>query len=511
MNKVVILKPKQGPSSVVSVDPQSKEFKDLKKVGTTITDPQSGRQMEEQESGEITKLQLLPFIKQVGKAVVKTLRGLGDEVDSIKATHIDPHPQGTSFDLEVVYKKGSDDAFSFSIKNKKLFIDDFTRSTELSDIDEKPSGELFIHPEVVSDKLQQHFQGLQTDIENKPSPMEEDMSEDPKDYFEYLEETPQEVQDIVEKYADDMHLGYDKSQQLVKELETVGWTCEYGLDGIPYGLTQISDMEEGMSDQEFADAQQADRLASHPEKNMIEKIQALIQIEKLSKIADDTSKTPEERDQARNQMYSLKKSQTTVSEVGEKDWRFKAIEKLYQTAGEFTKKKIASTITRDPKSPWHRIEQALKSADYQDTIEYADKLGLQETTNEQEVDETLNKFSQVQSALAKVTEKMKALAQQYKAGDTSVVDQLKDLTAKKKILSAELEKWAGNIGTDHEYDDSVNEDHSSNPNDKYTVKKCSKKDEPFAVWEGDVRVKGFKTKEEAKKYADKQNKKQALN
>lgn len=60
--------------------------------------------------------------------------------------------------------------------------------------------------------------------------------------------------------------------------------------------------------------------------------------------------------------------------------------------------------------------------------------------------------------------------------------------------------------------DELGEDHSGNPKDKYTVKKCQKKQgEPWAVWEGDVRVKGFKSKQEAQKFADKENKEQSLN
>ena len=56
----------------------------------------------------------------------------------------------------------------------------------------------------------------------------------------------------------------------------------------------------------------------------------------------------------------------------------------------------------------------------------------------------------------------------------------------------------------------LKEDHSKNPDDKYTVRPCKSKEEPWAVWEGEKRVKGFATKEEAKEYADKQNKKQGL-
>ena len=47
-----------------------------------------------------------------------------------------------------------------------------------------------------------------------------------------------------------------------------------------------------------------------------------------------------------------------------------------------------------------------------------------------------------------VVTKMKELAKQYKAGDTSVVDQLKDLTAKKKSLEAMLDKDVAGTGRD---------------------------------------------------------------
>lgn len=56
----------------------------------------------------------------------------------------------------------------------------------------------------------------------------------------------------------------------------------------------------------------------------------------------------------------------------------------------------------------------------------------------------------------------------------------------------------------------VKEAHSGNPTDKYIVKPCNKPNEPFAVWEGDVRVKGFKSKKEAQAFANKKNKEQGL-
>jgi len=57
----------------------------------------------------------------------------------------------------------------------------------------------------------------------------------------------------------------------------------------------------------------------------------------------------------------------------------------------------------------------------------------------------------------------------------------------------------------------VNESHSGNTNDKYIVRPCKNKKEPWAVWEGEIRVKGFAEKKDAQAYAAKKNKEQGLN
>ena len=54
--------------------------------------------------------------------------------------------------------------------------------------------------------------------------------------------------------------------------------------------------------------------------------------------------------------------------------------------------------------------------------------------------------AKIQKAHGQVVAKMKELAKQYKAGDKSVVGQLKDLTAKKKELEKHLEKAVAGIG-----------------------------------------------------------------
>jgi hypothetical protein len=58
------------------------------------------------------------------------------------------------------------------------------------------------------------------------------------DLFEQIETLPKEVQAILDKYCDGDNT-YDKCAELVAELETVGYTCEYGLDAEPYDLQKI--------------------------------------------------------------------------------------------------------------------------------------------------------------------------------------------------------------------------------------------------------------------------------
>ena len=58
------------------------------------------------------------------------------------------------------------------------------------------------------------------------------------DLFETPEVLPKEVQAILEKYSQS-DFNYEQCNYLVDELEQVGYTCEFGLDAIPYDLKKI--------------------------------------------------------------------------------------------------------------------------------------------------------------------------------------------------------------------------------------------------------------------------------
>jgi hypothetical protein len=58
------------------------------------------------------------------------------------------------------------------------------------------------------------------------------------DLFEHYNSLPTEVHHIIEKYAD-METTYGDCEQLVAELNSIGYTCDYGLDGTPFGLRKL--------------------------------------------------------------------------------------------------------------------------------------------------------------------------------------------------------------------------------------------------------------------------------
>jgi hypothetical protein len=59
-----------------------------------------------------------------------------------------------------------------------------------------------------------------------------------QDLFNTPELLPQEVRNIIEKY-EKMEASYDVCRNLINELKPHGYTCDYGLEAIPYELTTI--------------------------------------------------------------------------------------------------------------------------------------------------------------------------------------------------------------------------------------------------------------------------------
>ena len=59
------------------------------------------------------------------------------------------------------------------------------------------------------------------------------------DYFDNWDLLPLEVLTILEKY-NDLDNDYLNCQNLVNELNLIGWNCQYDLSATPYNLTKIN-------------------------------------------------------------------------------------------------------------------------------------------------------------------------------------------------------------------------------------------------------------------------------
>jgi hypothetical protein len=78
-------------------------------------------------------------------------------------------------------------------------------------------------------------------------------------------------------------------------------------------------------------------------------------------------------------LSSLKEyNSKSLAEVGSKDWHFKAIMKMYDKAGAFTRKKIAAVTTLNPNSNRDKIARELRNSGYEEITDFTDKLGLAE-------------------------------------------------------------------------------------------------------------------------------------
>jgi len=59
------------------------------------------------------------------------------------------------------------------------------------------------------------------------------------DLFDYPELVPDNIKGILDSYENGDELDYELCRQLVAELEQNGYTADYGLDAIPFGLKKL--------------------------------------------------------------------------------------------------------------------------------------------------------------------------------------------------------------------------------------------------------------------------------
>lgn len=64
-----------------------------------------------------------------------------------------------------------------------------------------------------------------------------------KDLFEFYEEQPKELREICDRWSEKIMngLSYEDCRNFLKEVEEIGYTFDYYLDAVPYGLVKASE------------------------------------------------------------------------------------------------------------------------------------------------------------------------------------------------------------------------------------------------------------------------------
>ena len=59
------------------------------------------------------------------------------------------------------------------------------------------------------------------------------------DIFQHPDQWPTELANILNKYLVDDYMEYSQLNAMLKECEAIGYTFEYELDAVPFGLKKI--------------------------------------------------------------------------------------------------------------------------------------------------------------------------------------------------------------------------------------------------------------------------------
>jgi hypothetical protein len=101
-----------------------------------------------------------------------------------------------------------------------------------------------------------------------------------KDFFQYHEELPQNIQDLLIEFGECGE--YNRCNDLIKILAPLGYTCDYGLDGEPFNLFLISEFEAWKVDKIDFILQQLEKPTLKDANSIFNTVIALNEIEELN-------------------------------------------------------------------------------------------------------------------------------------------------------------------------------------------------------------------------------------
>ena len=549
-------------TGTVATDDETKAA-DLAKKGVNV------KLTAEQDGVQHTLEETKTIAKEIGKAVAKGLKTMGDELASMKAKNIE---EG-SFDIHVQYKKDtSTDDFSFHISGDDLHLTDFSFDKVVGSVGVKPSGEPIVHVDVIANELVKHWksqmrEGMSDDewsdaeqnqrLEDHPEKdmikkiqaliakekgVKEETLEEAPEGMSYIEVSVRDARKAEEfmgseyrgqfemngsnvYYFDDESIAYDAMMDLgAQDIEISDTNVEESVKEQDGG-----DLDVGHQDDEPAMLKNKMYRAAKLANMLYDKLDAYDKLPqevdfpdwwqaKLSKAKDliqscydylDGEEGMAEKD-AENTQPNIAalalENANNISEIGMFNDPV-GYEKSKPEKSTYTKKYVSKGVydifkhgkkvktVKDGEGAANAWMNNARKGQKNEEVGGQDLSELKPGDKFEFNGKTFTLIKHIEGSIAKVIRPN---------GDTSTVSFGGKVNTGKK---AGIGPDAFGQGKGHHID----EDHSKNPNDKYVVRPCKNKKEPWAVWEGETRVKGFAEKKDAQAYADKQNKKQGLN
>ena len=431
--------------------------------------------------------------KKVGQAVALALKEAGDEIGTMKAKKIEPN----SFEIYVEYKKDiATDEFSFYITDDTLHLTDFSFDKELVDVGVKPSGEALVNVDVLKNELVKHFASMRENIKEAPEGMyyikiprdaasqnkaqvifndiygiDYEINDDPDGivmYFKKEDYDPGLEDDLMGDQVRiiDTNMPLSEEKEMIKKedmdvghqddepgmLQTTAYeTAQYAAKLVK----KLQKYEQFDGEVDFPNWWQSKLILAKDYMQKAfhyldseEKQPAIDQLALEAKKASDgmTTKIKPSEGDPTNMAYTDK-----VNEELSDDQRdaLEELERILDKASEL------GGEARDIVA--QSFPNYLSQGDAYGAFNFGDSSNSYDTTLSSIVQNIYDGDEDMDEGVAKtkkahdlVVNKMKELAKKYRAGDKSVIDQLKDLTAKKKSLEAMLDKDVADTGRGQE-------------------------------------------------------------
>jgi len=220
--------------------------------------------------------------RNVGAAVALGLKELGDTVSTMKVKDIKPN----SFEIFVEYDNDSEDQFSFYIdEDDTLHLADFSFDKEMGDVGIDASEKVLLNVDAISKELVKHWRSMNEDLDighedNEPQMLKAELAR--------AGQMVQMLYKAIDKYDGQGEVDFPQwwQKKIIQANAMLDSAFDYidGKEKVAQIDAVIDMVDEVTTDKEFEASEEEARLEKHPEKDLINKIKAMMSQEKVKEI-----------------------------------------------------------------------------------------------------------------------------------------------------------------------------------------------------------------------------------